>query len=406
MIKIRQHNKPRLLAQLVSLAILISINGRLATAQPSVGPSTNEPASLKAEGENPQEKTIPDVALDSAVQAPVGPPPEPPTVSMECSPKPTPIAAPVTCVVTISHSPEMTVQVTAPPGAESGAATLPKAEPNGQLVTKRLFMLRQLELNKPLRVKGVKVRWSAIGGHEGVIELPQEKIPVKVQLMGVSDPKVRDLKNPTGLRVEEGVEDQKQISTREAFWRRHTPPSLTEYNWTLLIILGALAVSLIGIFLGWLIRLWFEIRNRNKGPYVDPRPAHVIAYEALETLNKARLIEEGAFKIYSHRLSEILRAYFGKRYDLNGLEMTSDELREALQNLELSSDTWLVLEDFLSDTDLIKFADLSTSAHALEESKQQVYRLIELTKVAEVEGLEDSKEQSEGNDHKEKEEGL
>ena len=323
---------------------------------------------------------------------PQGPPPAPPQATMECSPKPIPVAAPLTCVVTITHPESMTVKVNAPPSAESGQAALPEPTVDGQLITKRLFTIRQLELNKPLRVKNVQVSWSAVGGHEGVVKLPNQKIPIRSTLMGVSAPLAKDFANPSGQKSDLGANEADLVKAQQGFWQRHAPPSLLEPNWTLIVILSMLAVSAVGIFLGWVIRMWAEARARNRAPYVDPRPAHVIAFEALDKLASARLIEDGAFKIYSQRLSEIVRAYFGKRYDFNGLEMTSDELRESLSTLELTPEAYLVLEDFLSDTDLIKFADLSTSASALEESRSRVYRLIDMTKAEELD--EESTEES------------
>ena len=347
--------------------------------------SSNE----KTEGSTKQTSTTA-VTNSKVPTAPVGPPPEPPKAEISCSPTPVPIIAPVTCVVTITHTADMTVKVTAPVGAESGDAALPQPGPDGNLVTKRRFIVRQTELDKPLRIKNVRVDWSAVGGHEGVVKLPNQKIPIKSLLLGVSEPISRDFKHPLGKKAELGSDKGQQTEAQAAFWQRHQPPALTEPNWTLIFLLAALAVSLLGIALGWVIRRWAELRARNKGPYIDPRPAHVIAYEALEILERARLIEDGAFKIYSQRLSEVLRAYFGKRFDFNGLEMTSDELREALDLQELDAESYLVLEDFLSDTDLIKFADVDTSARALAESKQQVHRLIELTKEEESSLIEET----------------
>jgi hypothetical protein len=382
------------LKQCLCIALMLS-SGMITTTSaqtPSVdqAPKTGETQSVDQPTHDLQKvepilnDQVQEPILNDQVQEPAqptGPPPPPPTANMECSPKPVSIAAPVTCVVTITHPKTMTVKVNAPPGAENGVAALPQPTQSGELVTKRLFTLRQIELNKPLRIKNVQVSWSAVGGHEGVVKLTDQKIVIRSMLMGISDPVSRDFSHPLGKKMEAGADEASLNNARQEFWLRHAPPSLMEPNLTLIIILGIIGVSTLGIFIGWVIRKWVEVRARNQAPYVDPRPAHVIAFEALTILEEARLIEDGAFKIYSHRLSEIMRAYFGKRYDFNGLEMTSDELREALNIIDLNDETYLVLEDFLSDTDLIKFADFSTSAQALEESKSRVYRLIDLTKI-------------------------
>ena len=119
---------PRLLALLVSFAIQVSAGTEQAIAQPIPPSIAQDSASAATPKDEGTVKGLPNVPQETTEpKAPIGPPPKPPIVTMECLPKPVPIAAPVTCEVTITHSPKMTVQVTAPLSAESGAASLPKA---------------------------------------------------------------------------------------------------------------------------------------------------------------------------------------------------------------------------------------------------------------------------------------
>jgi hypothetical protein len=311
---------------------------------------------------------------------------------MECTPKPIAVAQPLTCTVTITHSPQLTVKVRAATGAESGEAILPKKMDNGELETIRSFTLRSLDLNKPVRVKGVRVTWDAIGGQHGEITVPNQKIPIKSMIMGVSNPQARTFKNPLGL---DGEQKPKKVQkARIQFWARHAPIPLEEFNWPLVIVLGLIGMALAGLFVGWIIGQWVEARRRARAPVVDLRPAHVIAWSDLGELKEQDWISQQEFKLYYQRLSEIIRSYVGKRYHLSvGIEMTSDEVRVNVRSMKIDADALLCVEDFLSDTDLVKFADASPSIQSVESITQLAYRVIDLTKI------EEDPSTGESNDH-------
>jgi hypothetical protein len=231
-------------------------------------------------------------------------------------------------------------------------------------------------MDKPVRVKGVTVNWDAVGDQAGVLSIPPQKITISALTASVNEPVARTFKDPTG----KGAEQDKETLAlaRKVFWKRHGPPPLEELNWALLIALGLLCMGVVGVLIGWVVRMWIEAR-RDKGPYVDPRPAHEIALAHLEALKGERLIERGLMKVYYQRLSEIVREYFGHRYELLGVEMTSDEVRQAARELKLDEEVMMCLEDFLSDTDLVKFADFSPSEKALNDVTLRAYRIVDLT---------------------------
>jgi hypothetical protein len=66
-----------------------------------------------------------------------------------------------------------------------------------------------------------------------------------------------------------------------------------------------------------------------------------------------------------------------------------------LAHIDLDDEVLLILDHFLSDTDLIKFADLTTSASALEELAQQAHRMIELSRERALEEESEGAEESE-----------
>mgnify|MGYP001181648062 CR=1 FL=1 len=86
-------------------------------------------------------------------------------------------------------------------------------------------------------------------------------------------------------------------------------------------------------------------------------------------------------KDYYFRLSEIVRGYLERRFGINGLEMTSDEIRRWLHSNTFTAEIRLSIDDFLGETDLVKFADFSPDDAATETVTRLARGLITLTMV-------------------------
>jgi hypothetical protein len=86
-----------------------------------------------------------------------------------------------------------------------------------------------------------------------------------------------------------------------------------------------------------------------------PRPAHVVALEALDALERAGLLERGQVKEFHIEAAEILRAYVSARFGVDAPEMTTYEVVAALAP---RADARVVegLGAFLDQCDLVKFA--------------------------------------------------
>ncbi len=306
------------------------------------------------------------------------PPIDPPEYKLVCDPNPAQVLDPVKCVLSIYHVPEINVKLSADATVEQGEATLPLKQEDGRLLTTRSFVVKATDLNKALRIKNLKIIWEAVKGQKGEIPIPTYKINIKPLLTSINQPKIRDFNTPSGRVNQEVSTEQKQ-----QFWQKHGPIPLERFNWELVIFLGAIVVILVGLLIGWILRKWKEARDREIKPFVDLRPAHIIAVEALDLLKndeKAR----NQYKLYYQKLSEIIRAYMERRYGFGALEMTSDEIRSALNQEMILNQHRLYIDDFLTDTDLIKFAGLTPSEHALDQILKSAYHLVELTKQEEM----------------------
>lgn len=147
-------------------------------------------------------------------------------------------------------------------------------------------------------------------------------------------------------------------------------PRIPDWVW-----ISLLAVS--GAFLAGFIasKLW---RNREKLiPTPPPRPPHLAAFEALEALRNKGLLEQGECNPFYTELSLILRTYLEGRFRLNAPDETTEEIViELSKSPELNGAQRNILQDFMRQADMVKFAkghpDRQTMEAAFDTTKQFV----------------------------------
>ncbi|MFW5759191.1 MAG: hypothetical protein ACOCYO_10960, partial [Bacteroidota bacterium] len=108
------------------------------------------------------------------------------------------------------------------------------------------------------------------------------------------------------------------------------PVTFTEIlPWILLVII-------LGIIAFFLIKYIKKRRKKKSEPesiWEKPEvPAHIAAISSLENLKAKKLWEQGYIKQYYIELTEIIRQYIEKRFEVEALEMTTPETLAALQS--------------------------------------------------------------------------
>lgn len=113
----------------------------------------------------------------------------------------------------------------------------------------------------------------------------------------------------------------------------------------------------------------------------SPVPAHIIAYEALAALEKKDYIRKGLTKIYYTELSDIVRRYLEYRFNIRAPEMTTEEfLIKVKEDSILSLEHKILLRDFLTHCDLVKFAQYQPAETEASLSLPLARQLIDQTK--------------------------
>lgn len=148
------------------------------------------------------------------------------------------------------------------------------------------------------------------------------------------------------------------LENKDMVERELAPPlglmQLKPFDWS---FWAAIAVgTLLFIFiLVWAIKR--VLRKEKTTPPAPPIPAHILAWRELETLVERQKQGELNAEIFVSEISNVLRRYIERRFDLRAPEQTTEEfiLQLTRSGGELQTQQQ-VLVRFLEFTDLVKFA--------------------------------------------------
>ena len=136
-------------------------------------------------------------------------------------------------------------------------------------------------------------------------------------------------------------------------------------------------------FAGWLAYRWWKRRAARPAPEPPPpppRPAYDVALEALDALRRSPLLSRGDFKTFYTELSAIVRRYLGDRYGFESLELTFDELMEALSVRATPGLDDPVLRHLLTLADQVKFAKFTPRKEDGLDALNQADKLVKATR--------------------------
>ena len=156
-------------------------------------------------------------------------------------------------------------------------------------------------------------------------------------------------------------------------------------RWILLAL--ALAGLAIGGYYGW---QWYQKHRKKEEEPVDPellRPADEVALEKLDAIKEAKIWKDGKIKEYQTELTDVVREYISRRFDVQSTEKTSDETLKEVKPLLVNGD--LALEDgkelyerlskMLRTADLVKFAKWHTTPDENEQALTTAYDFVKET---------------------------
>jgi hypothetical protein len=149
-----------------------------------------------------------------------------------------------------------------------------------------------------------------------------------------------------------------------------------------LLILPTVALLAAGGFLYY--------RRRARGlalpeiPEELKKPAWEVALLELDSLRECDLLKKKEIKRYFTTLSDIIRKYIQRRFEFPALDRTTEEIRGEMKRARLDQSIRELVTGLLFFCDLVKFAKYVPSNGEIEESLNQAYSIVNLTKPQEV----------------------
>ena len=159
----------------------------------------------------------------------------------------------------------------------------------------------------------------------------------------------------------------------------------------ILLCLGIVGLG-IGVYYLW---QWYEKNHKPEEETIEPellRPADEVALEKLDAIKEAKIWKDGKVKEYQTELTDVVREYIGRRFDVQSTEKTSDETLREMEIIlvkgqgdkvqctkEEGKALYEKLRKMLQLADLVKFAKWHTTPDENEQSLSTAYEFVKNT---------------------------
>lgn len=158
-------------------------------------------------------------------------------------------------------------------------------------------------------------------------------------------------------------------------------------------------ILLVLVIIALLILIYFIIRKYwLKKPIFEAvpepiLPAHIIALNQLDKIKQEKAWQQGRTKEYHTELTDVLREYTERVFEMKSMEMTSEEILEHLHTLrKQDKSAYLGLKQILQLADLVKFAKWNPNPEEHELSLRNAYLFVNQTKIEELTVAEENNE--------------
>ncbi len=119
---------------------------------------------------------------------------------------------------------------------------------------------------------------------------------------------------------------------------------------------------LLSIAIGFAVYYYMRKRKKDEPVFktsTKPKvPPHRIALDALDNLRYKKVWQSGLIKDYHTELTDIIRDYISNRFYIHALEMTTDEILEALDGTSTNDQAKQKIRQTFTMADLVKFAKM------------------------------------------------
>jgi hypothetical protein len=105
-------------------------------------------------------------------------------------------------------------------------------------------------------------------------------------------------------------------------------------------------------------------------------PPHREALTALRILEEKKLWQQGLVKEYYSEVTEIIRRFFERRWEIIALELTTAEILVQMKHIPEALHIWREMESFFLMADLVKFAKYQPTPEDHENEMRSAYEIV------------------------------
>ena len=160
------------------------------------------------------------------------------------------------------------------------------------------------------------------------------------------------------------------------------------FNWVRFLLYLSIVLGVIGLgaLIYYIYKVVQEMKNNQieEEIVVDNRLPHEIALEELEKIKSDKLWQKGEVKVYYTVLTDTLRDYFTRRFNIPAMEMTSSEIIRSLKYEHDAVDAIERVREIFDISDMVKFAKMEPSQENNEISIVNAFFIVNKTKKEEV----------------------
>lgn len=193
-----------------------------------------------------------------------------------------------------------------------------------------------------------------------------------LQNLKIKETLALDLRRPVEIddQNQQHVIEQSKKHFQEA--SLHLTPHFYEKFIKYLVLFIMLGFFLLKFF------AWLRKKISFKTIFVKEKDPKELALAELELLKKQMLIQKGFFEEFYVRLTQIVRTYIERKFNVKAPEQTTQEfLEEVLSKKIFHQSLSAHLEEFLKFADLVKFAKLNPLPNECVQAQEAVYSFIE-----------------------------
>lgn len=157
-----------------------------------------------------------------------------------------------------------------------------------------------------------------------------------------------------------------------------------------------LAILIAGLCIGgYYLWQWYQKNRKPEEESIEPellRPADEVALEKLDEIKAQKIWKDGKVKEYQTELTDVIREYIGRRFDVQSTEKTSDETLREMEAILVKGQSDKVqctkedgkalyerLKKMLQTADLVKFAKWHTTPDENEQALNTAYDFVKET---------------------------